>query len=788
MITLGDNVDEPAVGGDGRVRRPRAALVALGFGAVVVALLGTATVPAFASAAPATSADTARPVVEAGRSPSTSDGVTLESPPSPTSTPVPQNQLAPAPGTPTAEPAGPPVRPVIDDPGDVTSSTVRLSGTGTAGHLLRVTSSAAAGLTGCSTTVRPDGSWACIATVRSGPQQVFTVRDATAPSIGTGTTPASDVIVPPVVTTSRPTSGPVSGRGYAGSTIALSVAGSTTALTGTVGPDGLWTVSLRGAVPRGDAQRTVTATQTGSTADGFRSELRSAASTPVTVVVDRTAPAAPRITAPGSGARLDGRPTTVSGIGEPGDVLTVYVDHAPVCRTVVRSSGGWSCPMPGQVSTPGSHVVTANQQDTAGNFSKDSAAVRVVVQPTTGSPSGSPVPPGTPASSVGPTGYDGPTDASTPTSAATTAPNGADGGSGGGTGGTGGAGTGGGTGGAGSASGGGRHLDWTGPAGDWAASTAYDSTVPTIQTAFSWRTVLVATALAAGFLALVAGPLAFVAGAARGRLRSPFAGLLGRNRSREERRHGNDVLPTWAAITTAVVVVAFSTVLGVGISLEARYVRLAVAVLLGAAVLTTTVVLASRWAAGADRHTTGFRVSPWLVLAALVACCVTRSFELSPALVVGTVLVPVGRPRPDTAGLRLGSAIASGARSATWRSVALLAVAAAGWVLHSLTPGSGLWVSFVSEFATTLCVGGLGAVVVTMLPMTGSAGQTLLAHSAGRYVAIVAVAVALAAAVYSGPAGVHAPPLTLLVAATACTAGALAVLVRQRLAPGDRRV
>ncbi|QSB24388.1 hypothetical protein [Curtobacterium sp. 24E2] len=77
-------------------------------------------------------------------------------------------------------------------------------------------------------------------------------------------------------------------------------------------------------------------------------------------------------------------------------------------------------------------------------------------------------------------------------------------------------------------------------------------------------------------------------------------------------------------------VAALCTLLGVGVSLEARYVRLAIAVLLGTAVLTGAVVLVTRWAAGPDHRAVGFRVSPWLVLAALVACGITRAADLSP--------------------------------------------------------------------------------------------------------------------------------------------------------------
>ncbi len=240
-----------------------------------------------------------------------------------------------------------------------------------------------------------------------------------------------------------------------------------------------------------------------------------------------------------------------------------------------------------------------------------------------------------------------------------------------------------------------------------------------------------ATAVAAGFLVLVTTPLALVGAAARGRLRTawlrnPFAGVLGRNRTRAERRLGDDVLPTWAAVALGVGIVTVATLLGVGVGLEARYVRLAVAVLAGSAVLTAAVVVATHWAAGRDRGTVGFRVSPWLVLAALVACALTRTTDVSPALVVGAVLVPVGRPGADTGALRLGSGLAASVRSATARTGALLVVTAVGWVLHSVTPDTGFWAALGSEFATTLCVGGIGALVVSLVPVAGSAGATLL--------------------------------------------------------------
>ena len=781
MHTRGENVDGRVVGGDRPARRTRFALLTVGTVALVGALLGTAVAPAFAATA---QASTAAPALseEATAAPALSGGAgDATAPPAlsaPTGTPTgsPQNHLTPSPGAPTTSPTQRPVKPHIADPGDITSGTVRFSGTGTPGHVVRVTGPVATGSAGCPATVSVDGTWSCFARVSSGPGQVFTVSDRTAPELGTARTPAADVIVPPTVTTSRPTNGPVSGTGRPGSTVTLSVSASTGDRSAVVGRDGRWTVSLGGSTPTsgGDARLSVSATQTASTADGYRSDLRSAASAPVTITLDRTAPTAPRITSPGVGDRVRAQSTVVSGTGEPRAVLTVYADRAPVCRVDVPASGRWSCTTAGSTLVPGSRTISATQQDAAGNFSRSSAEVVVRVVSSTSTPTGASGT-GTPTATGASEGPVSGTDSASGTPGSGAVPGSTGGGA------TGGSGDGSSSGAAGSGSGSGaggptspRGLDWSGPAGDWTASTAYDTTVPTIQAAFSWRTVFVATAVAAGFLVLIAGPLALVAGAARGRLRNPFAAVLGRNRPHAERRRGEDLFPTWASITVAVLVVGLCTLLGVGVSLEARYVRLAIAVLLGAAVLATTVVLASRWAAGTDRAAIGFRVSPWLVLAALVACGITRAFDLSPAVIVGAVLLPVGRPHVDTASLRLGATVAASARSATWRSVALLVVAAVGWVLHSVTPGSGFWGSIVSEFAITLCVGGLGAVVATMLPLAGSAGQSLLEETRGRYAAIAAIAVALAAAVYSGSAGTHVSPVVLVVAAAGCTAAAVA--------------
>ncbi|WP_411512253.1 Ig-like domain-containing protein [Curtobacterium sp. Arg-1] len=386
--TRGDNVDEGAVGGDGPRRRPRFALLAAATTVLVAALLGAAAAPAVAVAV------TAEPQAAAAAEPRAAVAPTDASPPTaePTASPDPSEIAPPStgrPGAPLQTPTRPAVRPTIADPGDVTTGTTRFHGTGTPGHSVRVSGPTATGSSGCTARVGSDGSWACLGTVRSGPQQVFTVRDLVATGLPVANAPASDVIVPPTLQAAGPTGGTVSGTGFPGSTVTLSVSGSTTEQTAPVGPDGRWVAALG---TRADGRFTVTASQTASTARGYRSDLRSAASAPVTVTVDRTAPAAPRITTPDDGQRIGTRSTTVTGTGEPGARVTVYVDRAPVCGVVVGTDASWSCSTAGSTLRAGEHRLTATQHDAAGNYSRSSAAVRVTAGSATTAPTGTPTP------------------------------------------------------------------------------------------------------------------------------------------------------------------------------------------------------------------------------------------------------------------------------------------------------------------------------------------------------------------------------------------------------------
>ena len=784
MDTAGDNVQHQDVRGDARRRRPRRTAARLLVAALGLTLLPLASVPALATTLPGAETTTGSGATtgsgttgsgasaEDGSDPGTSDAAKpapVFSNPVPAPAPGAEDAASPTPTTsPTPPSGGTPTAPTIVDPGDITTALARFSGRATPGHQVRVAEPAVPSASVCRALTSTAGSWSCVGTVRSGPAQVFTVLDTTASALPSADAAPSDVIVPPTIDARRPTTGTVTGTGQPGATVTVSRSGSTAVLTAVVTAAGTWTARWgSGASAPADGTVSVSATQTASTATGYRSDLRSAASAARTLVVDRTAPAAPRITAPSGSAAVGPQRVRIAGTAEPQTVVTAYVDSTAVCRASVAADGTWSCRGADSLRA-GTHEVRAVAQDEAGNTSAAATATTFRVAGDASSAPPTSTPGATPGSGAGSGAHGGGTHGDGPGSAdGTTGPtSGTGAGPTGGTDPTGGAGNGtdsSGDGTPGSALPGGgpsSHAggpDWTGPAGDWTVATGYDHAVPTIQSAFSWRTLAIAGGVAAAFLLLVAGPGRVLAGALRGRVPFGAARFTGRNRTRSERRHGDDAVASWVTITIGIAVAGLLALLGTGIALEARYVRLAIGVVAGVAVLSAAVVLATRWTAGEDRHTVTYRLSPGLLLAAVLASGLTRAADLSPALVVGVLLVPVARTDLDTAALHLGRSVAACARSATWRSVALLVLAVVGWVLHSVTPSVGFAGSLVSEFASTLCVGGLGSLVVTLLPLRGTAGAALASVSRPRYAALAAVGVGLAAAVYSGAAGTHVP-------------------------------
>ena len=186
--------------------------------------------------------------------------------------------------------------------------------------------------------------------------------------------PAVDVVVkrtPPAVPTlvvSSPTNAqpvPITGTADSGSTVTL-LEGGTAAGSGVVATAAnTWSTAL----PLAEGTHTLTATATDAAGNV------SAASSPLTVIVDRTPPAAPVIDPVPSPTSLAS--VLVGGSAEAGSTLVVASNGATAGQVApVPASGAWSLAL---ALPAGTDTLTAVATDAAGNASSPSAAVVVVV-------------------------------------------------------------------------------------------------------------------------------------------------------------------------------------------------------------------------------------------------------------------------------------------------------------------------------------------------------------------------------------------------------------------------
>ena len=135
--------------------------------------------------------------------------------------------------------------------------------------------------------------------------------------------------------------------------------------------DKTWTCTP--ADPLADGSHTLTATETDPAGNV------SAPSAPVVITVDTEAPAAPAITGPKDGDKVNDNTPTVTGTGEePGDEITVKDGDKVVCATTVQSDKTWTC-TPADPLGDGDHELTATETDPAGNVSDPSTPVVITV-------------------------------------------------------------------------------------------------------------------------------------------------------------------------------------------------------------------------------------------------------------------------------------------------------------------------------------------------------------------------------------------------------------------------
>ncbi|MBX5481091.1 MAG: adhesin [Myxococcaceae bacterium] len=267
----------------------------------------------------------------------------------------------------------PPVAPVIVTPADgatIATAMPVVSGTAEAGSSVEVfIDSVSIGTVTASMT----GTWSITApaSLFEGPHTADAIsRDAAQNATPSATVtftvdltaPGAPIVVAPAdgSATHNPTPA-VTGTADPDVTVDVYVDG---VLVGTVTADstGSWTLPATGSLSEGS--HTVSATA--------RDAANNATAGPAnTFEVDLTAPPAPAVTDPADGDQVNTSSPTVTGTGEPGATVNVYVDGTLVGTAQVDMNGNWSLPLPMQ--SDGDHTITVEAVDPAGNVGPETS-------------------------------------------------------------------------------------------------------------------------------------------------------------------------------------------------------------------------------------------------------------------------------------------------------------------------------------------------------------------------------------------------------------------------------
>ncbi|RWZ64649.1 hypothetical protein ELQ92_07865 [Labedella populi] len=622
--------------------------------------------------------------------------------------------------TPSAPPSAPqPAAPAITSPPDgsaVTTARTVVSGTKPADSGVRLETSDGTRL--CVVDAGPDTSFSCGGlTLPIGGdvalRAVGTLADGSA--AGVVTTIHITSVPPPVVSSngSRPVNGLIRGSGIPGAVVSvISSSGESCSLTADAG--GAWACLLTGSAP--DGAYSLTATQEAPFAPGVHSD----ASAPMRVVLDRTAPAPPVVTAPTAGSTLPDRDVRFAGTGEDGSTVTVFVGSASVCQAIV-SAARWSC-VATALATGDARVV-AIQKDAAGNSSSGSDAVALVVAAPPGSPTPSPTAPtrtlpSTPGAAPSPDVPDAPDDLDEGASPASPPDPGVP-----------------------------RPTPPAPPENDaWDATTPFSTPLSSLLASSPGigglraivLAVLIATTIALGALLHLRGTSAAPVGAPARRVV-----LTGRNRATAPiaRSDGAAESPTSASATTvlfALVAVAGILILSRPVDGTPAYARLLFASVTATAVvaLVSVVVpaLVARWLGGGRLHI-AVDARGFLIVAGTAAA--SRIFDLDPPALFALVV---------TASTAAAVGRATEGRVAAARIVGLTLLGVFGWgagilLAPALQPGFAS--SLVVETLNVLTAAALGSATIMLIPLGTSTGRSLWAASRIGWLALAVLVVAL---------------------------------------------
>lgn len=636
------------------------------------------------------------------------------------------------------------------------------SGTGTPGSSLKILKTGSAGPALCTTTVAPDENWSCSIAVASGAGQALTVDDVTH-NLSADSNLFSVLTAPYVSTSAGVALGArVTGTAFPGAQVALKLTnragGKVTRLTTPVDASGSWAVLLPAAsVPTGTYA--VQATQSSTAVPAVPV---SSASVPVWFTIDRTPPPPPVVTHPAAGTTVTHQPLVFDGTGETGATVTTYVDSNPVCTAVVHD-GRWSCTSTGLLIPDGTRTVQAAQRDAAGNYGAPTSAatVRFATPTQQASPTPAPSPGSTPSTT--PT-----TPSSPPSSSAAPPPSGSGGG-----------GTGGPSGGSGGNGGSGPGVHPGDPAdsaaaaaaaaaASWTGPTGFGRSLPTLSQGFTGWAWVGAVLLGVVFVLLVVAPLRLAASALGGRLAVRARRFTGRNRPRRSENDAPILSPMTAGIL-ALTAGALLVALAVGVNDQLRYVRLLLAILLGLGVINGLGVALPSWLVGRRFGLRlRLRVSPRMLAVAAVACLITRVFALDPPMVLGVLLTAglvdtSGMPAEEHPDRRRAGVLA------TVQLASLAVVSFGAWVAHGLLPldGNAFAVEVTREMLATVCLAGLGSLIVLLIPLGALPGRALYAWSRPTLVGLGIIGVAAAAVVFAGNPQESFPVMPLTLAALA---------------------
>lgn len=272
-----------------------------------------------------------------------------------------------APGAPTLDPV----------PTPSSNAQPLFSGTGEPTATVTVSAALEGGATTlCSATVAGDGSWTCTSTLAlPDGQTLVSATQALATTLESAAAQVAVVVdtVPPSAPTIDVPAGPIAnasppllGTAEAASTVQVSTS-SATVCTAVADPSGHWICASQNLVEGVNALSVSARDAAGNMSHGTSASL----------IVDTTAPDAPTIDSPASGAVLTDTPD-VHGRAEPGAQVEVTLDGV-VVAVVAADDGSWSN-TPAAALPVGAHFASAVAIDQAGNRGAASSVTAFQVQ------------------------------------------------------------------------------------------------------------------------------------------------------------------------------------------------------------------------------------------------------------------------------------------------------------------------------------------------------------------------------------------------------------------------